>query len=143
MVSEPMGTYGSQPAFYHFATGDEYSLVKKAREGLKTEVFYSLADEINMPEKSLAAVLNLSPRTISNYRDQQKSLDPTYSEHLLKLINLYQLGEEIFGSIEEFNLWMDRPFWNSDERPIAFITTPAGVDLVHREVEKLAQGYPV
>lgn len=140
---ERAAVYSSEPVFRHFVINDEYALVKKAQEGLRTEVFYMLASEIKMSDKSLASVINLSPRTISNYHDQQKSLDATYSEHLLKLIRLYGLGEEIFGSMEELNLWMDRPFWNSVEKPIDLIATPGGVDLVHEEIEKLAQGYPL
>lgn len=142
VVSEPSVSYGS-PRLSAFVTKDDYSLVKKARNGVDTHVFYSLAEIIKMPEKTLASVINLSPRTISNYRDQNKDLDPNYSEHLLKLINLYNLGEEIFGSLEEFTLWLTRPFWNSDEKPIDLINTPGGVDLVAEEIEKLAQGYPL
>lgn len=144
MVEEPVAYYGrSFPVFNNFAIQDEFSLIKTARKGLKTDVFYSLADAIKMPEKLLASVINLSQRTISNYRDQKKYLDPNYSEHLLKLINMYNSGKEIFGSMEEFTLWMNRPFWNSTDKPIDFITTPGGVDLVSGEIEKLAQGYPV
>ena len=143
-VEEPMSAYGVRTSiFSRFSIQDDYKLLKKAREGIKTDVFYSLADAIKMPEKNLATLINLSPRTISNYRDQEKDLDPIYSEHLLKLINLYNLGKEIFGSLEEFTLWMNRPFWNSDDRPIDFISTSGGVDLVYEEIEKLAQGYPV
>lgn len=143
-VEEPVASYGfGNSVFTRFAIKDDYKLLKKAKEGLKTDVFYSLADAIKMPEKTLASVINLSPRTISNYRDQEKGLDPIYSEHLLKLINLYSFGKEIFGSLEEFTLWMNRPFWNSDEKPLDFISTSGGVDLISEEIEKLAQGYPV
>lgn len=139
-----MAVYGTRSSvFNRFSIQDDYKLLKKAREGVKTEVFYSLADAIKMPEKTLASMINLSPRTISNYRDQEKELDPIYSEHLLKLINLYNFGKEIFGSLEEFNLWMERPFWSSQEKPIDFVSTSGGVDLIYQEVEKLAQGYPV
>src|SRR5690606_11883121 len=142
-VSEAALSYSSYPSLRKLAIKNDYTLLKKAREGVDTTVFYSLADAINMPEKTLASIINLSPRTISNYRDQQKHLDANYSEHLLKLINLYQYGAEIFGSFEEFDLWLHRPFWDSDETPIDFITTPGGVDLVYQEIEKLALGYPV
>lgn len=142
IISEPAVAYGSS-RLRPFATKDDYSLIKKARNGVDTHIFYSLAEIIKMPEKTLASVINLSPRTISNYRDQNKDLDPNYSEHLLKLINLYNLGEEIFGSLEEFSLWLGRPFWNAEEKPIDLITTSGGVDLVAEEIEKLAQGYPI
>ena len=143
-VREKDTTYGDgSSVFNRYSIQDDYKLLKKAREGLKTDVFYLLADAINMPEKTLASVINLSPRTISNYRDQEKGLDPIYSEHLLKLINLYNFGKDIFGNLDEFTLWMNRPFWNSVDKPIYFISTSGGVDLVYEEIEKLAQGYPV
>ena len=142
IASEPAVSYGNT-RLNTFVIKDDYSLIKKARNGVDTHVFYSLAEIIKMPEKTLASMINLSPRTISNYREQNKDLDPNYSEHLLKLINLYNLGEEVFGSIEEFTFWLDRPFWNSEEKPIDFINTSGGVDLVAEEIEKLAQGYPL
>lgn len=143
VASEAAIRYESYPSLRKLSIENDYSLIKKAREGVGTDVFYSLADAIKMPEKALASIINLSPRTISNYRDQQKHLDANYSEHLLKLINLYRYGAEIFGGFEEFDLWLRRPFWGSDDTPIDFITTSGGVDFVYEEIEKLAMGYPV
>ena len=96
-----------------------------------------------MPEKMLASIINLSARTISNYSEQHKMLEPVNSEHLLKLISLYDAGETIFGSIDEFNYWLRKPLWNSKETPLDWITTPGGVDLVSDELANLAEGYPV
>ncbi|WP_018615715.1 antitoxin Xre-like helix-turn-helix domain-containing protein [Segetibacter koreensis] len=120
-----------------------HAIVFSARKGLKTKIFYDFAEAIKMPEKSLANIINLSARTISNYKEQQKALEPVHAEHLLKLISLYEKGEEIFGNIDEFNYWMKKPFWNSQETPIDWVITPGGVDLLMEELDKLAQGYPV
>jgi putative toxin-antitoxin system antitoxin component (TIGR02293 family) len=120
-----------------------YNLVFSARKGVKTKIFYDFADSIKMPEKALAVLLNLSSRTISNYKDQHKSLEPVYSEHLLKLISLFGKGEEIFGNIDEFNYWLQKPFWNAKEKPMDWLVTPGGVDLVIDELERLANAYPV
>ncbi len=113
-----------------------------ARKGLKPKVFYDFAESIKMTEKTLASIINLSARTISNYKGKKKNLEPLYSEHLLKLIALYEKGEDVFGNIDEFNYWLHKPFWNSKERPIDWLNTSSGVDLVNDEIEKLAQGYP-
>ena len=78
----------------------------------------------------------------SNYKERRKSLEPIYSEHLLKLIALFEKGEEIFGSIDEFNYWLRKPFWGSEEKPIDWLVTSGGVDLVAEEIDQLAQGYP-
>jgi putative toxin-antitoxin system antitoxin component (TIGR02293 family) len=120
-----------------------HKLVSTARKGVKPKLFYEFAGIINMSEKSLAAIINLSARTLSNYNEQQKNLEPVYSEHLLKLISLYEKGETIFGNIDEFNYWLKKPLWNSKESPMDWLVTPGGVDLLIKELDKLAEGYPV
>lgn len=119
-----------------------YEIVLSARKGLATNVFYEFAQAIRMPEKTLAGIINLSARTISNYKEAKKPLEPLYGEHLLKLIALYRKGEELFGSIDEFSYWLQKPFWTSSEKPLEWLTTGGGVDLVNDELEKMAQGYP-
>lgn len=118
-------------------------IVFSARKGVKPKIFFDFADSINMPEKKLALLINISSRTIHNYKDQQKPLEPVQSEHLLKLIALFGKGEDIFGNIDEFNYWLQKPFWNSKEKPIDWLTTPGGVDLVMNELGRLSHGYAV
>jgi putative toxin-antitoxin system antitoxin component (TIGR02293 family) len=118
-------------------------IVFSARKGVKPKIFFDFADSINMPEKKLALLINISSRTIHNYKDQQKPLEPIQSEHLLKLIALFSKGEDIFGNIDEFNYWLQKPFWNSKEKPIDWLTTPGGVDLVMDELARLSHGYAV
>jgi putative toxin-antitoxin system antitoxin component (TIGR02293 family) len=129
--------------FTNLDLASNFSIVASARKGLPPEVFYDFADAIRMPEKNLAALINLSSRTISNYKESQKKLDPIYSEHLLKLIVLFGKGEKIFGNVDEFHYWLHKPFWNSNEKPSDWLGTGGGVDFLAEELDKLAQGYPV
>jgi len=129
--------------FRSFDLSNLNAIVSAARKGIKTKVFYDFAETINMPEKSLAAVINISSRTVSNYKNEEKLLEPMYSEHLLKLIHLFEKGEELFGSVDEFNYWLKKPFLNKKIAHIELINTIGGVDLVLEELEKLAQGYPI
>ena len=121
----------------------DVQIFRHAQSGVNTNLFYSFAEIIKMDNKSLAALLHLSSRTISNYHQNKQSLDPIQGEHLLKLIALYDKGFEIFGNIDEFNYWLNKPFWNATEKPADWLTTPGGVDLVIQEVDRLAYGYPV
>jgi putative toxin-antitoxin system antitoxin component (TIGR02293 family) len=129
--------------FKNLGLHNDFALVLRARKGVKTKLFYDFAEAIKMPEKSLAGIINLSARTLSNYKAQQKVLEPVYSEHLLKLINLFEKGESIFGNIDEFNYWLQKPIWGAKDTPIDWLETPGGVDLVAAEIDKLSQGYPV
>lgn len=120
-----------------------FFIVCSARNGVTPKVFYDFADSIKMPEKNLALLLNLSARTISNYKELQRPLEPIQSEHLLKLISLFSKGEEIFGNVDEFNYWLQKPFWNAKEKPVDWLVTPGGVDLVMDELDRLAHAYVV
>jgi putative toxin-antitoxin system antitoxin component (TIGR02293 family) len=129
--------------FKNFDLKNNHSIVFSARKGIKVKVFYDFAETINMSEKDLAKMINISPKTITNYSNQQKTLEPLQSEHLLKLIALFDKGEEVFGSIDEFNYWLKKPFWGSKEIPLQWMVTHGGVDLVMNELDRLAQGYPI
>ena len=129
--------------FKNFDLSNLNSIVSAARKGIKTKVFYDFAETIKIPEKNLASILNLSSRTISNHHQEEKVLKPIYSEHLLKLMSLYEKGETVFGNVDEFNYWLKKPFWNRKIIPFDLLDTTGGVDLVINELDKLAQGYPV
>lgn len=129
--------------FQNLDIASNFAIVTSARKGLQPKVFYDFAEAINMPERNLAALINLSSRTISNYKESQKKLDPVYGEHLLKLIALFEKGEQIFGNVDEFNYWLNKPFWNSNGKPTDWLKTGGGVDFLAEELDKLALGYPV
>lgn len=132
-----------QKRFQNLHLDNPVQLALSARQGVAAVLFYSFAHSIKMPEKTLAQLLHTHPRTISNYREQQKKLNPIESEHLLKLIALFTKGEELFGNVDEFNYWLQKPFWDSNEKPIDWLVTPGGVDLVCDELSRLAHGYAV
>ncbi len=126
--------------FKSFDLENTFNLAAYARKGIKPQLFYDLAEITKMSEKNLAQLIHVSPRTISNYKESKKSLDPVQSEHLLKLIALFEKGEELFGNIDEFNYWLQKPFWNESEKPMDWLITPGGVDLVMDELLKMAYG---
>lgn len=128
--------------FKNFSVENDIRLFSQARAGLSSSVFYQFARLIKMPDKTLAQLLHLSPRTVSNYVEKHKPFEPVQSEHLLKLIALYSKGEELFGNIDEFNYWLNKTFWGSAETPFDWLITPGGVDLVMLEMDRLAYGYP-
>lgn len=119
------------------------SIAYSARKGVHPKLFYDFAAAAELPESRLAGLINVSARTISNYREKKKSLDPVQSEHLLKLIALFEKGEQVFGTVQEFNYWLQKPFWDSKEAPLDWLITPGGVDLVTEELERLNYGYVI
>jgi uncharacterized protein (DUF2384 family) len=129
--------------FRSLKIGNRNEVFMAATKGVKASVFYDLAELSGMSDRELAATINLSARTVSNYLDARKSFEPLYGEHLLKLVGLYMKGEEIFGNVSEFNYWLNKPLWKSGNKPRHWLITPGGVDLAMDEIEKIAQGYPI
>lgn len=132
-----------QKKFASLGLKDTLSLINTARKGIKASVFYSFADVTKMPEKNLAAMLHMHPRTVSNYKGSNKLFSPVESEHLLKLISLYSKGEQLFGNIDQFNSWLGQTYLNKKETAFEWLDTPGGVDLVAEELDRLAHGYVV
>jgi putative toxin-antitoxin system antitoxin component (TIGR02293 family) len=143
MATLPAASISIRERFSNLNLKSVFDLTFFARKGVKPKLFYEFADSIKMREKDLATLLNVSSRTISNYNELKKSLEPVQSEHLLKLIALYGKGEEIFGNIDEFNYWLQKPFWNIKEKPIDWLITPGGVDLVSDELDRVSHAYVV
>lgn len=54
--------------------------------------------------------------------------------------SLYEKGIELFGNEEDFNRWLRKPFWNSEERPIDLLKTANGAGFVMDELATLAYG---
>ena len=143
MATLPAVSFSIRERFSNLNLKSAFDLIFFARKGVRPKLFYEFADSIKMREKDLATLLNVSSRTISNYNELKKSLEPVQSEHLLKLIALYGKGEEIFGNIDEFNYWLQKPFWNIKEKPIDWLITPGGVDLVSDELDRVSHAYVV
>jgi len=118
-------------------------LLERARKGADSTVFYDLALVGNLTENLLASIINISARTILNYAQQGKKLEPAQSEHLLKLVLLFELGITAFGTADEFNIWLNKKFWNAKDTPMDWLITPGGVDMVKAQIEQLMEGYPV
>lgn len=128
--------------FKNVKLNSNHMITVSAKKGVAPKLFYDFAETIKMPEKDLAELINLSSRTVLNYFNQNKPLQPVYGEHLLKLIALYKKGEQLFRTVNEFNYWLQKPMGNAREIPFEWLNTPGGVDLVSEELERLAQGYP-
>ena len=97
-----------------------------------------------LSKAELSQLLGIDPKTLDNYRRQDKTLDKLKSELLLKILHLFTLGSDVFGNTKEFRAWLHLPAGEfANAAPIDLLTTVTGVHLVERQVERIAQGYVV
>ena len=85
--------------------------------------------------------MNISTKTLDRYKKAEKRLTPSASELMLKLISLYSKGEELFGSQNEFQKWIEEPAYGLGNKvPKTMLQTPAGIDLITDELIRIEHG---
>ena len=62
--------YSVRNKFRNLDLSNAYQLLITARKGVKPKVFYDFAEVANMPEKSLAGIINLSARTLRGCKNR-------------------------------------------------------------------------
>ena len=149
-VNEPMSMYvtqGSSNPFYGLLSGikpislsTDFSVVQLTRQGLPKNVLLSLAKKISLTIQELANIMHISERTLQRY-DDDAIIEAEYAEKGIELARLYTRGNEIFGSIDKFKLWIRTPsvIFNG-ESPLSLLDTSAGFDMVFTELGRIEHG---
>ena len=149
-LNEPMLAYGVSGPFNPFydllgnskslKLSNDFDIVKLARQGFSKHVLLALAKKVSLNIQELAIILHISERTLQRY-DDDAIIKTEYSEKAIELARLYARGNEVFGSMDNFKIWMKTPslVFNS-ESPLSLLDTSAGFDLVFTELGRIEHG---
>jgi putative toxin-antitoxin system antitoxin component (TIGR02293 family) len=86
-------------------------------------------------------VFEVTPKTLSKYRNDDVKLPSSVIELSFKLKDLYSLGLGIFGSKEKLNLWLNTPSYGlGNIIPASLLKTASGIDIVYEELTRIAYG---
>ncbi|AMR33740.1 hypothetical protein A0256_21040 [Mucilaginibacter sp. PAMC 26640] len=150
IVNEPMAIYmpeGSGVSLYNLFGGtkaanfsSDFDIVKLARQGFPKKALLALAKKISLTLQELSGILHISERTLQRYEDDA-IIKTEYAEKAVELARLYTRGEEVFGSLDKFKLWVKAPslIFNG-EAPVSFLDTSAGFDMVFNELGRIEHG---
>ncbi len=150
VISEPMVAYvtsGPINAFYNLLgspksvrLSDDFEIIKFARQGFPKRLLLALAKKISLTIQELATILHISERTLQRY-DDDAIIKTEYAEKAVELARLYTRGQEVFGSMDKFKLWIKAPslIFNG-EAPVSVLDTSAGFDMVFTELGRIEHG---
>jgi putative toxin-antitoxin system antitoxin component (TIGR02293 family) len=146
IVEEPMVAYvaaGSLNPFYSLLGGaksNDFDIVKLARSGFPKRLLLALAKKISLNIQELANILHISERTLQRY-DDEEIIKSEYAEKAVELARLYTRGQQVFGSIDKFKLWVKTPsLVFKGEAPVTMLDTSAGFDMVFKELGRIEHG---
>ncbi|MDZ7936678.1 MAG: antitoxin Xre/MbcA/ParS toxin-binding domain-containing protein [Emticicia sp.] len=118
-----------------------YTLLLQAYEGIDSKKMQELMLATQQNKNFFAEILHISPKTFDRYIKEGKKFNPTESEKILKLEQVYDWGKEVFGNVETFNEWIEIPAYGLDDRiPKSMMQTYGGLFLVEDELIRIAYG---
>jgi putative toxin-antitoxin system antitoxin component (TIGR02293 family) len=150
IASEPMVAYQLTPAFNPFYNllgsnkaaklSNDFDIITLARKGFPKKMLLSLAKKISLNIQELSNILHISERTLQRY-DDDAIIKTEYAEKAVELARLYTRGEEVFGNMDKFKLWIKTPgHVFKGEAPISILDTSAGFDMVFKELGRIEHG---
>ena len=127
---------------YKSAISSDLSIVKNANAGISSTIFSELIEISGINKNFLAEeVFDVSLKTMLRYQKEGKKLTPRNSEIALKLINLFDKGIEIFGSMSSFMTWLNKKAYGlGNEVPLTLMNTNTGIDLIEEELIRIEFG---
>lgn len=127
---------------YHRVISDDYSIMIKANEGISSMIFDDILEMSGIPKSVLAEqIFDMSVKTMFRYKRDNKTLSPRLSETALKVVNLLHKGLEVFGEIQSFRNWLNKPAYGLGDRvPLKLLNTNTGIDLIGEELLRIEHG---
>lgn len=104
--------------------------------------YIELMDElVSLNDSVISDWLNITPRTLRNYRSKDVSLKDNTKEHIISILSLFKHGISVFGSTDAFEQWLSAPNFLLDEkRPLEFLDTISGIRLIDNRLTAMEYG---
>lgn len=123
-----------------FVKEDTHDLISKSRNGVAMRQIQKYMDTYNLTLKEMASILNISERTLQRY-EPKDILSKDVSDRALHLQRLYERGAEVFGTLDNFKGWMkSKILIFNNEKPISFLDTIFGFELLEKELGRIEYG---
>jgi uncharacterized protein (DUF2384 family) len=92
-------------------------------------------------DDTIATWLNISVRTLRNYRKPENSIKENIKEQALLLMSLFVHGNEVFGSPASFNEWLHTEnFYFDGHSPSSLLNTVSGIRFVNERLHAMEYG---
>ncbi|MEA5458635.1 antitoxin Xre-like helix-turn-helix domain-containing protein [Arcicella sp. LKC2W] len=115
-------------------------LIELSRKGLSRAAVDLVAKKLSLTDREMARILNISERTFHRYTPDTQ-LDTSSTERLLKLMLLYQHGEEVFANLEDFKPWMRQSMRIfGDKSALDLLDTVTGFEWVDNVLSRIEFG---
>jgi uncharacterized protein (DUF2384 family) len=85
--------------------------------------------------------LNISVKTFREYKKPKSTFKENVKEQVLLLLSLIKHGVEVFGSVKEFDNWLNAEnFYFDNKSPVTFLNTITGMKFIDDRLTAMEYG---
>lgn len=118
-----------------------FDLISLTRRGIPFQEFETILEYAPFSLQNWSGFLHLSKRTLERYRKEKRVFDPLHTERILRIVQVYQLGIDVFGKASYFESWMDsRNLALGGISPIELLDSTFGIELLKDELTRIEHG---
>jgi putative toxin-antitoxin system antitoxin component (TIGR02293 family) len=111
------------------------------QQGLSYAFFDLIQEYSPFDTEEWLMLLAISSKTLSRYKEDEKSFKPIQSEKIIEIAEVTHAGMEVFGEMEKFRLWLDTPnFALGKMKPFDLLKDSYGKELVLTELTRINYG---
>jgi putative toxin-antitoxin system antitoxin component (TIGR02293 family) len=112
-----------------------------AKNGIQKSKLLSIAHESGLTLTELSSYLRISTRSIQE-KEPSQLIAPGPSERALFIARLFNLGFGIFGNQDKFRNWLNTEnHVMGGEKPVSYLDTFSGIQLVMDELNAIEYGF--
>jgi putative toxin-antitoxin system antitoxin component (TIGR02293 family) len=135
MVNERLGGF----QVLKHSVKDDFDLAYLAEKGIPKAAIQHLADSAGLDLNTVISLLPVTPRNLQRY-DDRDLLSNVVSDHLIALADVFSVGTRVLGK-EYFLDWLNSKILAfGDVKPIRFLRTHAGIELIKVELGRIEHG---
>lgn len=140
-MAKPLDITDKRISYSSIDDKDVILFINAVRHGFTFAIFDRFAKNTPFSLVEWSAFLNMSARTMQRHKREKKTFDPIYSEKILQITLLYNLGIEIFGSKEKFNAWLEtKNLALGGIKPKELLDNSFGIGLLKDELSRIEHG---
>lgn len=100
-----------------------------------------LKEQCDISDELFASWLDINVKTFRNYKNNQQQLKESQQEHLILLVSLFRHGKEVFGNVELFAEWLEKPnFYLDGDKPIKHLVSITGIRFIKDRLTAIEYG---
>ena len=117
-----------------------FEYVRIANKGIKKQSVTRLAEIMNIPMKDIAALLNISYKTLGRKKETD-TLDSISSSISIEIAETISKGLSVFEDSDKLSRWLQKENRAlQGEKPIELLNTPTGIKIVNKLLGRIEEG---